>query len=110
MHHIPRTLVQTTFIADVPIARLHANWTAGYVWHLFRDDDIARYLEEDPRVLRALRALATGAHRADLFRYYRLWREGGVYADIKTRFLTELGSWLVGNETLPTWYAPPCRQ
>ena len=34
--------------------------------------------------------LRKGAHRADLFRYCVLWREGGLYLDIKTELLRPL--------------------
>jgi hypothetical protein len=124
-HHIPRTLIQTTGAADLPKGRLHRHFTDGLQWHLFNDTDLLKYLAKRPSQKRApfndtefdqhlakrvrhLEArLPMGPHKADLFRYYRLWREGGVYADVKTRFTTDAAAWLFSGErhALPTVYA-----
>lgn len=109
-HRIPRTLLQTTSIgmAQIPHAWLHGNFTRGLKWEMFSDDDLERYLALEERVKRASMHLPMGAHKADLWRYFRLWREGGVYADIKTRFTNELHDWLFATQPpsqLPTMYA-----
>ena len=51
----------------------------SYIASHFHGDVLARY-----------RQLRKGAHRADLFRYCVLWREGGLYLDIKTELLRPL--------------------
>lgn len=40
----------------------------------------------------ALDSMAHGCHRADLFRYCWLYRHGGVYSDVKAKFLTPLAA------------------
>jgi inositol phosphorylceramide mannosyltransferase catalytic subunit len=90
---IPRVLHQTFPSRILPIAfrenvrrlrELHPNWD----YRFYDDDDIVQYIrahygEEifayfmriDPRY---------GAARADVFRYLLMYREGGVYLDIKS--------------------------
>lgn len=40
----------------------------------------------------ALDSMKQGCHRADLFRYCWLYRHGGVYLDVKSKFLTPLAA------------------
>jgi inositol phosphorylceramide mannosyltransferase catalytic subunit len=90
---IPRVLHQTFPSRSLPSAfqenvrrlqELHPNWD----YRLYDDDDIVRYIRThygdeilayftriDPRY---------GAARADIFRYLLMYREGGVYLDIKS--------------------------
>ena len=58
------------------------------------DSDAARYVEKHfhPDVLWALRCIRPGAFRADLFRYCIMYREGGVYSDVKQKLLVPIGS------------------
>lgn len=49
---------------------------------------IAQHFE--PRVLVAFKALIPGAYKADLFRYCAMYIHGGVYGDIKQRYLKPL--------------------
>ena len=43
-----------------------------------------------PRVLQRYLRLKSGPHRADLFRYALLYKEGGIYLDVKTRLVRPL--------------------
>jgi len=45
----------------------------------------------------AFKSLRPGAFRADLWRYMKLWADGGVYLDAKLKLLRPLGSWLNFN-------------
>ena len=104
---IPRVLIQTSHLQTqhIPTARLHSNFTRGLKWRLFDDADVREYLAHEPMVEEALRKLdapEVGLHRADLFRYFVLWREGGIYADIKTRFTSGLARWLRTRSHVPT--------
>ena len=59
-----------------------------YEYRLYDDGAIVDYIQRhfSARVLRAYEAIrpSYGAARADLFRYLLLYREGGVYLDIKS--------------------------
>lgn len=105
---IPRRLIQTTHLDHVP-----EHVTQGYdsVERIVMNDaQIETYLTENfhPRVIAAYRRLGQGAHRADLFRYCYLFREGGIYLDIKTYPVSDI------NEVFPdvpdtyTWYTALC--
>lgn len=63
--------------------------------HVFYDDQaIERFIREHygPAMLRLFRTIdpVYGAARADLFRYLVVYRLGGVYLDIKSRFRTPI--------------------
>lgn len=55
---------------------------------MYRDDDVQDYIREfyGPAMLKIYLSInrADGAARADLFRYLLIYREGGVYLDIKS--------------------------
>src|SRR5579859_16205 len=90
---IPRVLHQTFPSRTLPVAlrenvqrlrELHPNWDyrlydhddmAQYIRSLYGDEIFAYFTRIDPRY---------GAARADLFRYLLMYREGGVYLDIKS--------------------------
>lgn len=62
----------------------------GWEHRLYDDQAIERFIGEHygPAMLRLFRAIdpSYGAARADLFRYLLVYRLGGVYLDIKSRF------------------------
>lgn len=57
-----------------------------YTVRFFDDRDCENYIRRwfDASLLRRYQSLKRGAHRADLWRYCVLYREGGLYMDIKT--------------------------
>lgn len=61
----------------------------GWDYRFYDDDDVRRYISSSygPEFLDYFEALHPryGAARADLFRYLLLYKEGGVYLDIKSR-------------------------
>lgn len=61
-------------------------YAVGYNIRFFNDDDCVRYLTDhfDPSIIERYNQITQGAHRADLWRYCVLYREGGLYIDIKT--------------------------
>ena len=84
---IPRILFQTSihrpdsYIIE-NIERLSDGWT--YIH--FKDEDILtffadNYLEEFGDIIAKFHSITTGAHKADLFRYYFLYLYGGVFMD-----------------------------
>ncbi|KAL1515583.1 hypothetical protein AB1Y20_002203 [Prymnesium parvum] len=74
--------------------RTLAQLNPGYSVHYFSDRAARHFLDENfahaPQILRAYDALIPGAFRADLFRYCLLWLRGGVYGDLKQRYLVPL--------------------
>ena len=64
---------------------------------LWLDADCIRLLQTHggPDVEAFYNSLTTPAHRADLFRYFLMYLEGGIYVDMKTCFLQPLESIIV---------------
>lgn len=56
-----------------------------FTHHLFDDEDCRKYIEThfDKEVLVAYDTLIPGAYKADLWRYCVLYKDGGIYMDIK---------------------------
>jgi mannosyltransferase OCH1-like enzyme len=91
---IPK-IIHQTFSAqrDMPdflavnIAQLR-QMNPGWEYRLYEDEDCARFIREnyDADIYRLYEAIHPdyGAARADFFRYLLLYREGGVYLDIKS--------------------------
>jgi len=90
---IPKILHQTFPSRDLPIAfrenvdrlrALHPNWDYCF----YDDDDIVQYIlaHYGAEMLAYFTRIdpGYGAARADLFRYLLMYREGGVYLDIKS--------------------------
>lgn len=93
---LPRTVVQTHACLEAvpPYVSEQYETLAGDMTRLvFSDADAAQYIAAHfpAKVAQAYERLQ-GAHRADLFRYCFLYREGGVYLDIKTVLHVPLGA------------------
>lgn len=58
-----------------------------FKYYLFDDDDCAAFIKSnfDEDVYNAFNSLVPGAYKADLWRYCVLYKEGGIYLDIKYR-------------------------
>ncbi len=103
---IPRHLYQT-FPGPLPPA-LAANAdllrsrNPGWSYTLFGDDDIRAFIGDEygRDVLRLYDRidLRYGAARADLFRYLLIYRRGGVYLDVKSRFDRPIDEVIRGDE------------
>ena len=84
---IPKVLVQTSKLPPeqyvVDIIKHH---TVGWEYIHFCDEDVIRFFNtnpdpEFPDLAQKFFSFAYGEHRADLFRYYYLYKMGGVYMD-----------------------------
>lgn len=81
----------------------------GWDYRFYTDDDIRDYIERayGTAVLRRYDMIDTryGAARADLFRYLLLYREGGVYLDMKSGASRPLDEVIRSDDTflLSTW-------
>lgn len=98
---IPRRIWQTFKSRRMPrsLAMNCMKWiemNPDFDYELMDDDDVAAYVKEHygPREIQALAAAPSGAHRADLFRYLVVLREGGVYVDVDAECKQPLSSWL----------------
>ena len=60
-------------------------YAADYEHIIYDDDDCIKFLTENYNkiVVNRFKSLSMGAHKADLFRYCWLYKNGGVYLDIK---------------------------
>ena len=69
-----------------------SNFARYFNIRFFDDTDCDNYLRTyfEPSVIQRYYLLNSGAHRADLWRYCVLWREGGLYMDIKTHLIRPL--------------------
>lgn len=73
--------------------KVEANWkkfAPEYTRVIYDDKMAEQFLEKyySPNVLAKFRSMDKGAHKADLFRYCLLYIQGGLYADIKTEWIT----------------------
>ena len=68
------------------VAKIRARMPADWTYLHFTDQDILRYFSEHPLpgfegIVEQFTSISAGAHKADLFRYYFLYLNGGVYLD-----------------------------
>ena len=85
---IPRRLIQTWHspASALPprVIRTARAFSPGFVHTYFSDATCVKFLEKNygPRYVQRFLELRSGAHKADLFRYCYLYKNGGVYMDI----------------------------
>jgi mannosyltransferase OCH1-like enzyme len=87
---IPLNIYQTWHTKDLPpLMRSAVNKiiynNPKFNYQLFDDDDCRNFIKDnfDKNVLNAFDSLIPGAYKADLWRYCILYKQGGVYLDIK---------------------------
>ena len=84
---IPKIIIQTSvqkppqYIID---SILH--YLPDYKYYHFTDSEILDYLnkniiDEFPNLIEKFKSIKNGAHKADFFRYYFLYLNGGIYID-----------------------------
>ena len=85
---IPKILVQTSLQKPDAYVLEKFNLFLSPEWHYihFNDEEVIQFFaenpdEEFPLIAEKFFAITSGAHRADLFRYYFLYLKGGVYVD-----------------------------
>ena len=66
---------------------IHRN-IPGWTYEHYTDAEIIRFFQQNPihelpNVIEKFYSLQYGEHRADLFRYYFLYLNGGVYMDCR---------------------------
>ncbi len=106
-HHIPKVIHQTFFTKNLP-DELEKNvkhiklQNPDWLHKLYDDADIEQYIKLNfPELLRFYLLINPlyGAARADFFRYLLIYKEGGVYLDIKSGLSKPLNSIIQKNET-----------
>lgn len=86
---VPRTIMLTTRDkSQIPqyILDQYAQYAPEYRVTVYDDEECKKYLKQHypDKVVQKFDSLKSGAHKADLFRYAYLYREGGCYMDVKT--------------------------
>lgn len=93
---IPKVLFQTSIHRlDSYIIENIKRRSDGWTYIHFTDEDILaffanNYLEEFGNIVAKFHAMPTGAHKADLFRYYYLYLYGGVFMDSDAMIQVEM--------------------
>jgi len=87
MQKIPKIIVQTS-LQKTPeyVVNMIQNMSNGWDYQHYTDDEIIQFFKENPiaqmsQIVDKFYSLSYGAHRADLFRYYFLFINGGVFID-----------------------------
>lgn len=94
---IPQNLLQVTKINEVPagiVSKLRG-YFPDYKYYWYNDDSMYEYmekysLEEFPNIIEKTKSFSKGQHKADIFRYFWLYLNGGVFFDddlIMTEFI-----------------------
>ena len=93
---IPKVIMQTSKEEAHPqnIEKLMA-LAPGWTYKHYTDDEIIEYFKENPleecrNIIEKFYSIKKGAHRADLFRYYYLYIEGGVFIDSDAMIVKDL--------------------
>lgn len=88
MNKIPLVLFQTnkTYPNEYVINMIKKQLTLNWKYEFFNDTDIINFfianpLSEFPDIILKFNSFEKGAHKADLFRYYYLYINGGVFMD-----------------------------
>jgi hypothetical protein len=106
-HAIPRLLFQTSELPAETVPDLMTAQLGFFERRLFSDVQCKQFLDtsfaKDPRVAARFDALP-GAHRADLWRYAVLLRQGGAYLDVKTVGASGLAEVFPAHHEKPTLY------
>jgi mannosyltransferase OCH1-like enzyme len=95
---IPKIFLQTTKSDPVPkhvIAKLKYFTGTSWKYLYFNDYDVIKYLHENPLsefplIVEKFKSIIGGAHKADLFRYYFLYKNGGVFLDSDAKLCNDI--------------------
>lgn len=94
---IPHIFFQTS-AKDLPsyiYEMIQKNLSADWIYKHFTDNTILQYfndnpLEEFPNIINIFKSFKKGCHRADIFRYYFLYINGGVFMDSDAMIYTDI--------------------
>ncbi len=106
---IPKVVVQTAKDSISPrVVNLLKRQIGGYEYTFFNDADIFAFFESHPdrqfpRIAEVFNGFTKGEHKADLFRYYYLYKMGGVYIDTDLMLYDPLDSIIRDNTFVCVW-------
>jgi mannosyltransferase OCH1-like enzyme len=88
MNIIPKVLFQTN---KTPLERdvlkiIYNNLSSDWKYEFYNDEDVINFFNNNPildlpDIITRYNSFKSGAHRADLFRYYYLYINGGFFMD-----------------------------
>ena len=85
---IPKIIMQTSKEkpSDNKVESIIKHFCPGWNYVHFSDEDIFKYFEENPladfpNIADVFNSFSKGQHKADLFRYYYLYINGGIFLD-----------------------------
>ena len=95
--NIPKVLFQTnktihdTYVLDMIMLMLTSEWK----YEFYNDDDVIQFfinnpIADLPDIIQKYNNIKKGAHRADLFRYYYLYINGGFFMDSDAMLYTNI--------------------
>ena len=93
---IPKLIFQTSITKQPEyVINMIKNNAPNWEYQHFTDKEIVQYfinnpVEEFPFILNVFKRLNFGAHKADLFRYYFLYVQGGVFIDSDAMIQTNI--------------------
>lgn len=101
---IPKVVYQTyKSYNDIPecvkkVMQHNISLNPEYEFKFFDDNAVETYIKKhtDKHIYDSFKKINSkcGACKADFFRYVIIYNEGGIYADIKTKFKVNLDSWI----------------
>lgn len=101
---IEKNIFQTFFTKELPdpiisIINHHKSENPDYRYYFFDDNDINCFINDtfDSTIRQAYNALQIGAAKADLWRYLVLYKNGGVYLDLDSKFNVPINQ-IIKNE------------
>lgn len=97
MNKIPKVLFQTNktaldkYVLDMIYDRLGSEWE----YRFYNDDDVIQFfinnpLPDLPDIISKYNSIVKGSHKADLFRYYYLYINGGFFMDSDAMIYTDI--------------------
>lgn len=95
---IPNTLIQTSINKPDPrLVEKIKSYSTGFDYRHFNDFEALTFFRQNPDnefkdIVELYFIMDRGAHRADLFRYYYLYKLGGVFLDSDAMLCTQLSN------------------
>jgi mannosyltransferase OCH1-like enzyme len=94
---IPKVIIQTYFDKSKIPQKVYDNikkYAPNYKHIIYDDKECIDFIQKNygEKYVKKFNSLKRGAHKADLFRYCYLYKNGGIYLDIKTELIRSMDS------------------